>query len=387
MFMLLTRQDGDFMEKKEKKLYIIIAILFIVICIMIVAILLILSGKKEQSTDGVTQKKSQVEEIKEPEMKEPEMKELEEEEVSSTEMIIALDGFEFKIPSDYSCVIADGVGAVIYMDDMFQMKLAIRDTSYEEIMEDPKGLTEKTIAAGGNITKDVTETELNGQKYSYFYMELEGEKCFVVNTKATNETERFAAQFVILSETITEEDLLNIFAQVISGAVETDESNTTMEDLSKQVRKNASGEKKKKSSLSIAAGTVDYKVTEGYYSNYKNESDTYADEYFTTAGFEVSITCFLTPKEDMGSAKNLIEDEKITVSAFNVNPEVMTTEINGQTFYYILAAYQYNEVKYQNIYAACEVDDNMVYEVKVSAADWEETLTLESIEDFLTIEN
>ena len=41
------------------------------------------------------------------------------------------DGYEFTVPSDYTLGYTDEVGAYVYVADVFQMKVGVRDRSYE----------------------------------------------------------------------------------------------------------------------------------------------------------------------------------------------------------------------------------------------------------------
>lgn len=220
------------MEKGKKGVMVVIGLLIIAVIALTGMVLVLLSerGKETKVVEAPGQEQIQTEAWEKDEDESNEKERV----GDSAEQRIVLGGFAFSIPSQYSCTIADGIGPIIYVDDMYQMKLVVRDTSYEELMKDPEGITEPAIEAGGTITKDVTEMELDGQSYVYFCMDLDGDQCLVVNTKAVDENKRFAAQFAILSEDVTEEDLLYAFADVVRGAVETDEPDTTVDDWIEQ---------------------------------------------------------------------------------------------------------------------------------------------------------
>ena len=144
---------------------------------------------------------------------------------------IVIDGFRMTVPSDYDCFYEKGVGPVISMDGVFEMKIEILEDSMEEILQDPTDLTKKTIDEGAILLKRAKETKLDGKKFVYFQIELEGVKCVVVYTQAADTDMCIRGQIVMESDSLSEEELLQIFAVITTSAQETDEPNTTMKDL------------------------------------------------------------------------------------------------------------------------------------------------------------
>lgn len=237
------REEEDRMREekrmsKETKIILGSMIILIIILIALVGILLPIKGDKKQGESGNSEpiamdedKKSTTEESTSDIFD----TEVEKEGTEAANGIkIVIDGFQFHVPADYSCFYAEGVGPVVYLDDVFQMKLGVRDNSYEESMKDPEVLMSKTIEAGGKILQDIKETELDGKKYAYFLMELSGDKCFVGFTQAADTDRRFGGQIVIQSDNLTDEDLLHIFADITSTAKITDEPDSTKDDIVNQ---------------------------------------------------------------------------------------------------------------------------------------------------------
>ncbi len=311
------------MEENNKQSKAAIIAVFSVLIIVIIAlagiVFFLLFDKIKEKNQGVSaEKRTEATEFKKKNERKverettdeettEEMKEVENSTLTYDEdIVLDLDGFEFRIPADYGCLISETTGPVVYMSGVFQMKLAVVDTSYDEVMKDPDSLTEKVIEAGGTVTQDVTETELNGKKYAYYQMDLMGDKGLVVYTKAVDEEKRFAGQFVIESDSVTVDDLLHVFEQVTEKATVTDKPNSTDEDL--VFPSPAPGEHKEESSLSIKAGTVTFKVPEGFYSEEQADNynyDDYAMESFYTKNYEVFVDCQLKPVEDWGSVFSL----------------------------------------------------------------------------------
>ncbi|MCM1181333.1 MAG: hypothetical protein NC347_13840 [Clostridium sp.] len=302
---------------------------------------------------------------------------------------MVIDGFQFYVPADYGCFYAEGVGPVVYLDDVFQMKTAVRDHSYEETMKDPEALMSKTVEAGGKILQDIKETELDGKKYAYFLMELSGDKCFVGYTQAADTDKRFGGQIVIESDSLTDEDLLHIFADITSTAQVTDKPDSTMDDIVEQsVHQGAAaiGEKKEESTLSIADATVTFQVPEGFYSQGAYHAEGSESESFWSDGYGVSVDCCLAADDEfVGSALVYVENERdMGYDSVKDNMQIQTIEIAGNTCYYMVVHYNFEGTDYQRLCAACDVGDgNAYYSVQACAIDWEDELSMETVKDFL----
>lgn len=233
------------MEKRDNKgLFVVISILIVIIVILIILVGVLLFrniiGRREmpeQSVQTTEEKKVTASKAtgKEDDLFENEMDgDTDLTSDSGAGITFVIDGFKMTIPSDYSCTYAEGIGPVVYMDDVFQMKTAILEDSMEEVLKEPSALTEKTLAAGGEVLQDVKETEIDGRQYAYFLADLQGDKCMVAYTQAADTDKRIGGQIVIESDSLTDEDLLQMFASITTTAKETDEPNSTMEDIMAQ---------------------------------------------------------------------------------------------------------------------------------------------------------
>lgn len=380
------------MEKKSNKgLFVVVGILaalVLLLLILIVALLFGGSGKKKgksgnagpfvekESTQDISKGASDV--FK---------REIEQEkEESGNGTAIVIDGFRFQVPSDYGCLYGDGIGPVIYLDDVFQMKLVVRDTSYEECMKNPETLTEKAVAAGGEITQEVKEAELEGKKYAYFYMKLQDESNFVVCTKALNTEKRICGQIVIQKENLSYEDLLHIFADVVSSAQETDEPDSTKEDImgSKTVGNEKPGKEKEESTMRLDEETVTFSVPDSFYS-----SAQYAEEEFVSEDLAVYVDCYLRPTEPgtiFEDAQTCVKaDKEFLIGSVSDEAKIQTMDSNGTLFYYIAVHYEYDGSDYQYIYAACDIGKDAIYKVEARAINEDVELTIDTIREFLVI--
>lgn len=379
-------------KKSNKELFIVVGILAILVLLLLVLIAALLFGEKgkkqgENGNAGPFVVNGSTEDTSSESTSDVFEKEIEQEkEEEGNGMAIVIDGFQFQVPSDYGCLYEDGIGPVVYLDDVFQMKLVVRDTSYEESMKNPDSLTEKTIAAGGEILQEVRETELEGKKYAYFHIKLDGEQNFVVYTKALDTNKRFCGQIVIQKEDLSDEDLLHIFAGVISSAQETDAPDSTMNDImGKTVEKNSKpGKEKEESTMMLNEGTATFLVPEAFYSEGQ-----YVKEEFVSEDFAIYVNCYLRTAEEgtiFENAKACIEaDREFLIGSVKDETDIQTINSNGTLFYYIAVHYEYDGSDYQYVYAACDIGENAIYKVEAKAIDKDVELSIDTIRDFLVL--
>lgn len=384
-------------KKNQKEFYIIIGILVVLVIVLIILVgILLLKGENEKQR-GTGNAGPFVEEGNSDLLQATDTSAATEDAdrkgitAQSTDRengtVIITNGYKLIIPCDYLCTYVDGVGPVIYMDGGFQMKLVVRENSYDESVKHPESLTAPAIQAGGTILQEVKETELDGRKYTYFIAELMGDTTFVVQTGI--EDNRLAAQIVVQSDALTDDDLLNIFANIIKTAMKTDEPDSTMEDIMGQLVVANYGEVKAESSLTFDGETVTYQVPEGFYSNGFYESDVYCTENFLTADF-VSVDCYLWSTKVEGysysTAKDYIEGQ-LDWMLDNVKDEtaVQTVEADGRTIYYIDVHYEFDGTDTQKVYAACDYNQNGIYIVKLTALDVLEEQSIDVIKEFFNL--
>lgn len=303
---------------------------------------------------------------------------------------IVIDGFKFQIPSDYGCMYADEIGPVVYLDDVFQMKIEVQDIMYEEIMKNPDSVTEKTIESGGKIKQELKEIEFEGKKYAYFRMELQSNKCFVVYTEESETDKRFAGNIVIQKEDLSDEDLLHIFSGVISSAQKTEEPNSTKNDILAQIAEQITvenrkpGEEKEESIMRLEEEEAAFLVPEDFYSNGQ-----YVKEDFVSGDLAVYVYCSLqqaVKESGFESAQACIETEReYLLESVRDETEIQTIDINGKSFYYIAVHYKYAGSDVQRIYAACDIGENAIYKVEANALDEDVELSIDTIRDFMVL--
>ena len=368
-------------QKSNKKLYIIIGLsAVLVLCMVAIFAALFFGAEKDGKTsENVTEEKTQSSLLGE---------EVEQETAPGAAITIVIGGFKVAVPEDYGCFHAEGIGPVIYMDDVFQMKLKVVDGTYEEAAANPDKLTAGTTDAGGSILQDVKEETVNGKDYLYYVMELGGQKCYVVYTRVGDGSKRMAGQIAMESETVTDEDILRMFDEITAGAVETDEPDTDAESLLEKQSIANRGEIKTESTLSIGDSTVTFRVPEGYYGQGQFNLDDTASEYFLTDDYAVEVDCRLMIPEEDGyeTAKQYVELMFDWMSEeVQKDFSVQEKEIEGTTYYFYNVSYEDDGTTYKEMVYAADAENGGIYAVTADSVDDSVELTEEAIIEFLML--
>lgn len=385
------------MEKKSNKGLSVIFVIFIILLLLLLGLILLLvygqsAVKQKDGNAGpfVIKDSETGKETEQGNTKASESESSGRDKTEEKEITVVFGGYRFTLSSAYSCFYAEEIGPVIYMDNFFQMRLGIRQDSYEEAMENPESLTEKTVAAGGEILQDLKEASVDGKSYAYFRMELYGAQCFVVYTALPEGEKQLAGQIMIESDELTDADFLNIFADIAVTAEATDGPDSTMEDIVEQMAERADaapGERKENGILRFDEETVIFGVPENFYSMGIAETDIYSEETFLTGDFAVMADCYLwSAKAETSYYKSA--EEYISMEWNNLydnvknEVEIQTMEIEGKQCYYIAAHYQFDGRDYQHVYAACDVGKYGIYTVLARAVDQDTELSMEILRDF-----
>lgn len=295
---------------------------------------------------------------------------------------IVLDGFEVQIPMEYGCFIDDEKGPVVYRDDLFTLLIAVRDISYEEKIQDPESFMQGALSVGGEITKELTEIEIDGKPYAYYTYTLDGDEFVVSYTAAADSDMRLCTQVVKTSD-ISDREVMERWAKIAASAKETDKADTVQEDLLQAQRISESGEQKTESTLQYDGTKLTFRVEEGYYSTFQDADEEGAIEYFTDGAGNVTVSCWLMSGEGILDAKTYITEDADYVEGATVQQG--TKEADGYTFYYLESRYTYDGSEYQEVEAACDVGDGLIYIVNLSVTDSGESYSADDIMSFLSV--
>lgn len=380
-------------EKKTKVGIIIAAIIVMVVLDIFIVGFLVLRHFNQNKNDKQVANKT-TESIRNKKNRKSILDEMEEDDgddswadFNNAEIKLVVDGIKITIPKDFFSTVLPDIGPVVSLDDVFQMKLAVKELDYSDVMKHPDDRMKGAHEAGGEITKELEETEVNGKKYSYFCYTLNGDICMVIYTEAPVQNKCFCSQAVLENETVKVEDILHSFALVAETAVETDKANTTYDDIMEQQRIANLGEKRNESTMKLGSMEITHKVADGFYYDADSETDEVsADEEWGIA-FEdycsadkVQVECELQGK--MSDAKQEIEDKN---EYSDGSSGVKTAEINGYTVYYVMERYEHNDMDVQKITGACNLKNGGVFKVGLWVHDTEVEYTFDSIAKFFEI--
>lgn len=303
----------------------------------------------------------------------------------SAEMHFVLDGYEFAVPGDYDLTYTDATGTVVLKENVFQMKMAVVDNPYEEVMKNPQDFTQTTVDAGGSIVQDMTETEVDGNPYAYYRATLQGDAMLVIYTAAPDETQRIAGQIVLQGENVSDEDMLQMFAGIADSAEKTDKANSTKDDIVVEMaeKKPSSIEREwiGESGMEFGKAKATHKVPENFYLEDRYEGSEHTAERYTMSDPYISVTCSLFDIPWYENVEAYIEESKHLDDT-----KVKTMNIEGNKVYYIVESFMNDEDEYQQIYAGCDLGEEQFYVVEAYVIDEDMELTMDTIREFLVIE-
>lgn len=371
------------MKEKKTGMIVLISILVMVIVLLTGIVIFLLVGNHKKDREIVKKVHDETQEQQEVTRTDINVTAGVQQEASENQTRpVVLKGYEFQIPVEYGCMIAEDVGPVIYMSDIFQLRLRVDDFSYEEYTKDPEHAMQNARDAGGEITKEVAEAEINGRKIAWFRTTLLGDDMVVMWSEA-DKNRMFSGQMVIFSQDIGEEDFLNVFAQIIGSAEKTDKPDSTEEDLLAWEPQINVGERRSQGSITTDDFTVTFPVPEGFYAQtdvvyVSEEKDYYSDDYMTND--YVSVSCRVT-KDFFEDARSVISDD------WNYdNAKIKTVEVSGRTYYYAISEKDIDGKQVQYVTAACGLSESgWIYSVEATVTDYERSLTLDDIKGFLSI--
>lgn len=274
---------------------------------------------------------------------------------------IVIDGYEFLVPSDYACMYAEDVGPVVYMSDVFQLRITVKGRPYDELIEDTDSLTSTAVDAGATLLQEVKQVEINGSPYAYFKINLAGEDELVCYADVPDHKTHLGGQIVVQSDSVSDEDLIHMFASIAETAQATDKPNSTAEDMGAGFS-DVLGEAKENSSLTFNGTTVNYKVAAGYYSTSAFEDEYSATECFDGEDSDVLVCLYEAEGEDAQYYANVAVEANAENGA-----EIRTETVDGKTVYYCNYSYVYNDVKYNYIEAFCDVNSEVYFTVQLDS--------------------
>jgi hypothetical protein len=155
-------------------------------------------------------------------------------EINKQDLDMIIGGYQFTIPSDYDCMYVDDIGPVIYQPDVFQMRLVVKGRPYDEVCSDSESMVNAITEKGAVVLQEMQQIEINGNPYTYLKIDLEGDEMLVCYGDVPDHLTHLGGQIVIQSNSVSDEELLHMFASIAETAMVTDEPDTTQEDVNLQ---------------------------------------------------------------------------------------------------------------------------------------------------------
>lgn len=299
---------------------------------------------------------------------------------------VVIDGFEFVIPYEYSCFYNEELGAIIELENAFQLSISAEDKTYQDVLKNRDKLTEKAVNAGGEIVQEPTELTINGKEYIYFVTDISGDKVFVMYTQGVGTDRAIAGQLVLLSDDMSNEDVLEAYADIVADARETDKPDSTIDDIVEQTYQQVEPDgAKSESTLTFNGDSITFAVPEGFYSQGIYNSEYAASEDFVDRNYDVMVECRLIPTENYDSAEGYIEN-MVKWESDSVNDiKVMTEKIGDIVCYHFVSKYEYEDKTVQNLYVAYNNSDTSIFTVEVFASDIDYDINFDMFREFLVV--
>lgn len=301
---------------------------------------------------------------------------------------VVVGGFKITIPEENNYLI-NNQGLIIYDENLnWQMLLLVRDNSYSSAMQNPENLMSGAINSGGNIKETIKEIEISRKKYAYFTYE-KGNNHYIVAYTAAGKEKRFGIQVEANEE--LNSSILNIFNEIVSTAIETNEPDTTQEDIDKAHRV-LPGTAKEYGELTVNNTTVKYSVPSEFYSTGVNSyTESESSEGFTTENSRVNVLYNLTSNFYFdGIDEYLKSSTTMSENVRNVKiSEIQTINISGKDIKYITIQYEKDysgeTTTFKKLYAAYKLSNDYVLQFNADTLYNEEELNIDRVKGFFNI--
>ncbi|MDD6733166.1 MAG: hypothetical protein PUE21_01310 [Lachnospiraceae bacterium] len=281
-------------------------------------------------------------------------------------------GYEFVIPSEYGIAFMDNGEAILYMNDLFQLRPVViseDQEKYDSYKDDPSVLMQKALDQGGEIIHDIKYDEVNGIGIYHFGVDLSGDTCEILRTRLS-ETESLGVNIVVQGN-LSDDDCLNIVAALAASAVKTDKPDTTEDEIIGNSYK-PSGEERTEGTIGEEV-VVTHKVAEGFLFKNHEEEPKIRDNYYRYTYANGYDILFVKLIKD-GTAESYIKTQ---------SNQYKTIDVNGQSYYYVEEVEDTEEYYCKSFVAATDVGGGWIYIVDLESA---EEFEMDYIKKFMEIE-
>lgn len=303
---------------------------------------------------------------------------------------IAINGVMMQIPRTFNVSVHDEDSIMLTEADYkYEMRLLVRNESYTESLKDMDSLAEKLEGLDVIILEDMHECKINGKSYAYCTYKYEDEEYvyMLAYTGAAGDN-RIGMNIMAYSE-MSDEELLEEIDKFVHDTEETDQPNTTEEELSKANNVTTS-EAVESVDFEVASGKYRTKVPAGFYLRDSYQSDDSCETHFFDSEYEtIDATARIFAVECEFNIEQYLKDETdrdFSSEYSNIEiSKVKKEEVNGNTVYYATMSYDYSDTHYDKLFAAFYLPDGAAF-VFDAGTLYEEELSLELFEGFMNAE-
>lgn len=331
-------------------------LVFVTIMSLTIGMGLTACGQSEKVSESNQEKQQkEVQGIKEEEATEEQVavveNTLEESKSEESGYCVVVSGYQFTLPADVSATVNDQ-GLILTDENVnYQILMTVRDYNFEEKKADESFFSEKVNEAGYEITKDVEITSVADREWAYFnYIDEDGSS-MMLTYSAADENHTFANLIVRYGD-LSDEEILKELAEILKTAVQTDEPDTTLDDIVEMEAEisgtavaDLEGYASAVDDVELLVGEEVVKVSvpeEFYIMNFCLEEESSSVQSFVSETDTVDV--MLTGVEDnyYDSIEEWIKDEiYISEDAENLTKsEIQTTKVGDVTVSYQIASYE-----------------------------------------------
>ena len=213
----------------------------------------------------------------------------------------------------------------------------------------------------------------------------------VAYTKLPDGKKTLGCHIVMENDNLSYEEYLAVFDRIATTGVATDKADSTKDDI---IQRNAfsahKGEAKGETVLSHNGSTLTAKVADGFYSDFTNETDTYASDHFASDNTRMMVDVYYYPEDPyFDGAKNYVDEEIDSYASFADSYETEGTQkykVGHNEVYLGIIKYTSEDKTSYRAYGAIDVNGKGVYTVEAVTFDLEDPITFEKLEKFFEIE-
>lgn len=283
---------------------------------------------------------------------------------NASPVTFVVKGVQYTSPSDYLVRYGDDIGPIVYMTNVFQMKMVRKDETFDNVVSNIAELDDKAINGGAKSLKEPTTVKIGDKSFAYFIVDIDHEKTLGVLTKSPDGKFCIGGQIVIMSDKVSDENILNMFAGIAATASVTDKADSTKAEIDAQI-KFITGEKRTSSTIKYKEASLTYKVPDGCYFTAETDGATSFSQFYSSADLEIYVSI-----EEKAFADDTAEYSIDCSVQYEENAVKLVEEIGGNKVYICTSHYTNDNGKeYYDITAKSDIDKQFTYCVSANWVD------------------